>query len=91
MPEVLLAKVLEVAGWQEGGLGFSRASATVGLVCAGWKAVYDALVRRLVLWRETTDEAMGMLVLRFPAVASLEFKGDTWGVLTDDGLRAVIK
>jgi hypothetical protein len=34
---------------------------------------------------------MGMLVLRFPAVASLEFKGDTWGVLTDDGLRAVIK
>jgi hypothetical protein len=89
MPEELLAKVLEEAGWQEGGLGFSQASATARLVCAGWQAVYDALVRRLVLRRETTDEAMGMLVLRFPAVASLEVKGDTWGVLTDDGLCAV--
>jgi hypothetical protein len=72
--EELLAKVLEAAGWQEGGLGFSQASATVRLVCAGWKAVHDALVTRLVLRRETTDEAMGMLVLRFPAVASLEVK-----------------
>ena len=47
MPEELLAKVLEAAGWQEGGLRFSRASATVRLVCAGWKAVYGPLVRRL--------------------------------------------
>jgi hypothetical protein len=31
-------------------------------VCAGWKAVYDALVMRLVLRRQTTDEAVGMLV-----------------------------
>jgi hypothetical protein len=62
LPEELLAKVLEAAGWQEGGLGFSQASATVRLVCAGWKAVYDALVRRRVLRREITDEAMGMLV-----------------------------
>jgi hypothetical protein len=89
MPEELLTKVLEAAGWQEGGLGFSRVSATVRLVCAGWKTVYDALVRRLLLRPETTDEAVGMLVLRFPAVVSLEFKGDTWGVLMDDGLRAV--
>ena len=34
--------------------------------------MHDALVTWLVLRRETTDEAMGMLVLRFPAVASLE-------------------
>jgi hypothetical protein len=34
--------------------------------------VHDALVMRLVPRRDTTDEAMGMLVLRFPAVASLE-------------------
>ena len=47
------------------------------------------LVRRLVLRPQTTDEAVGMLVLRFPAVVSLEFKGGTWGVLTDEGLRAV--
>ena len=67
----------------------SRASATVRLVCAGGKVVYDALVRRLVLSGRTTDEAMGMLVLRFPAVVSIEFKGDAWGVLTDEGLRAV--
>jgi hypothetical protein len=38
------------------------------------KAVYDALVRRLVLRRQTTDEAMGMLVRCFPAVASVAFK-----------------
>ena len=77
MPEELLAKVLELleaAGWQEGGLGFSQTSATVRLVCAGWKAVHDALVRRLVLRRETTDEAVGMMVQSFPAVVSLEVK-----------------
>jgi hypothetical protein len=89
MREELLAKVLEAAGWQQGGLRFSQASATVRLVCAGWKAVHDALVRRLVLRRQTTDEAMDMLVRCFPAVVSLEFKGDTWGVLTDEGLRSV--
>jgi hypothetical protein len=75
MPEELLAKVLEEAGWQQGGLRFSRASATVRLVCAGWKAVHDALVRRLVLRRGTTDEAMDMLVRCFPAVVSLRSSG----------------
>ena len=91
MREELLAKVLELlqaAGWQQGGLGFSQTSATVRLVCAGWKAVHDALVRRLVLRRETTDEAVGMMVRSFPAVVSLEVKGDT--ALIDEGLRAVI-
>jgi hypothetical protein len=73
LPEELLAKVLEAAGWQEGGFGFSQAS--VRLVCTGWKAVYDALVTRLVLRPETTDAAMGMLVLRFPATVSIEIKG----------------
>jgi hypothetical protein len=57
---------------ERGGFGFIRASATVRLVCAGWRAVHDALVKRLVLRRATTDEAMGMLVLRFPAVASVD-------------------
>jgi hypothetical protein len=71
MPDELLAKVLELleaAGRQEGGLGFSQTSATVRLVCAGRKAVHDTLVLR----RQTTDEAVGMLVRRFPAVVSLE-------------------
>ena len=93
MREELLAKVLELlqaAGWQQGGLGFSQTSATVRLVCAGWKAVHDALVRRLVLRRQTTDEAVGMLVRSFPAVASLEVKGDYWAsaVLTDEGVAS---
>jgi hypothetical protein len=44
--------------------------------------VHDVLVTRLVLRRQTTDEAMGMLVLRFPAVVSLEVKGDGESVLT---------
>jgi hypothetical protein len=46
-------------------------------------------VTRLVLRRETTDEAVGMLVRRFPALASLEVKGDALSVLTDEALRAV--
>jgi predicted lysophospholipase L1 biosynthesis ABC-type transport system permease subunit len=49
------------------------------------------MVSRLVLSPQTTDEAVGMLVRRFPAVVSLEVKGyglDV-GVLTDKALRAV--
>jgi hypothetical protein len=46
-------------------LGFFQAAATVRLVCAGWKAVHDALVMRLVLRWQTTDEAM-VLVATFP-------------------------
>jgi hypothetical protein len=57
---------------EEGGLGFTQVSATVRLVCAGCKTVHDALVMRLVLRRQTTDEAMGMLLRRFPTVASLK-------------------
>jgi hypothetical protein len=97
MPEELFEKVLEAlqpAGPskpQDGGLGFSQALAAVRLVCAGWKAVHDAMVTRLVLRRQTTDEAVGMLVRRFPAVVSLEVKG-TGGqtaALTDEGVRSV--
>jgi hypothetical protein len=73
----LLAKVLaRVLQAEEGGLGFTLASATVRLVRAGWKAVHDALVTRLVLRGQTTDEAVSMLVRWFPAVASLEYKND---------------
>jgi hypothetical protein len=63
----------------------------VRLVCAAWKAVHDAVVKRLVLKRSTTDEAMGMLVRRFPAVVSLEMERDYIGcpLLTDVGVRAV--
>jgi len=46
-------------------------------------------VTRLMLRWQTTDQAMGILVLRFPAVVSLEFKGEERRVLTDEGLRAV--
>ena len=61
LPEELVLKVLEVyRGLGRQGLGFSQASPR-----CGWKAVYDALVTRLVLTRQTTDEAMGMLVLRW--------------------------
>ena len=61
------------------------------LVCAGWKAVHDALVTRLVLTRQTTDEAMGMLVLRFPAVVLVEMKefSGEGAALTDTGARSV--
>jgi hypothetical protein len=55
------------------------------------EAVHDALVKRLVLRRETTDEAVRMLVRRSPAVASVEMKsvpGDTLA-LTDQGVHAM--
>ena len=52
----MLEKVLEAlqaAGrskpQEEGGLSFCETSAVVRLVCPGWQAVYDALMRRLVL------------------------------------------
>jgi hypothetical protein len=95
LPDELVEKVLELlqaAGQSEpqGPFGFSEATATVRLVCSGWKAVHDAMVMMLVLRREiTTDEAMGMLTRRFPAVVSLEMKGNVWGVLTDEGMLAV--
>jgi hypothetical protein len=97
MPEELFEKVLEAlqpdgpSKPDDGGLGFSRALAAVRLVCAAWKAVHDAMVTRLVLSLETTDEAVGKLVRRFPMVVSLEVKsgGGVAAVLTDQALRAV--
>ena len=95
LPDELLAKVLEMleaAGRsepQEGGLGFSQTSATVRLVCSAWKAVHDALVKRLVLRPANTDEAMSMLVRRFPAVTTLQMMWTGEAALTDEGVRAV--
>ena len=77
LPDELVTKVLgKVLQAEEGGVGFTQASAMVRLVSAGWKAVHDALVTRLVLRGQTTDQAVGMLVRWFPAVASLEYKND---------------
>jgi hypothetical protein len=36
------------------------------------------MVTRLVLSRQTTDEAVGILVWRFPTVVSLEVRGVLW-------------
>jgi hypothetical protein len=91
LPEELVSKVLEMmqpAG-QDGGWGFTQSSATVRLVSSQWRAMHDALVTRLVLRPETTDEAVGMLVKRFPAVVSIERKFGDWDVLTNAGLRAL--
>jgi hypothetical protein len=47
-------------------LGFSQTSTTAGV---RWiEGMYEALETRLVLTRQTTDEAIGMLVWRFPAI-----------------------
>ena len=98
LPDELVEKVLEMmeaaeqSEPQQGGMGFSRTSATVRLVCPAWKAVHDAMVKRLVLPRQTTtDEAMGRLVQSFPAVVSVVMKGYGVGVPTDEGMLAVIK
>ena len=48
----------------------------VGPVPFGCQAVHvhDAMVTRLVFERVMNDQAVGMLVRRFPAVASVQFK-----------------
>jgi hypothetical protein len=83
----VLTKVLQAAKTQQGGWCGCKDSAAVRLVCAQWQAVHDALVMRLVLRPETTDKGMGMLVRRFPAVASLE-REPGGRALTDEGVRA---
>ena len=89
--ERVAAAEAAVRGWSG-----CRASAAARLVCSQWQAVHDELVRRLVLRANTTDEAMGMLVRRFPAVVSLEMKRKqsdyiNRALLTNEGMRAVIK
>jgi len=99
LPPELLVKVFEVLQevvvWRrrepkEGGLAFSKAVAVVREVCTEWQAVHDAAVKRLVLSHLTTDEAMGMLVRRFPAVTSVEVGDGNYNQeLTDVGVLAV--
>jgi hypothetical protein len=90
----VLAKVLEFeqsAPCWDGWSG-SKDSAAVRLVCSGWQAVHDAMVKRLVLKKKATDEGMGVLARRFPAVLSLDFNLNRFGEeneLTDEGLKAV--
>jgi hypothetical protein len=97
LQDELLAKVLEELEWvawqiaSRRGWSGCKASAAVRLVCSGWKAVHDALVMKLVLRQKATDEGVGMLVRRFPAVVSIELKGSYFSTaaLTDEALRAV--
>ena len=98
LPPELLVKVLEAlqAAGRRGesqvqGLGFSKAVGVVRAVCAGWRAVHDAAVTRLEFKRTMTDEAVGMLVRRFPAATSAAF---VWVLypghyVTDVGVIAV--
>jgi hypothetical protein len=87
VPEELLWMVLErVAGQRVRGLGISRDEATVRLVCSGWQASHDALVTRLGLCA-ASDEAVGMLARRFPAVVAVETR--SYLSLTDAGLRVL--
>jgi hypothetical protein len=67
--------------------GVSGAAAGVRCVEGGTRCDGDATGAE----RETIDEAVGILVRRFPAVVSLEVKGTgtETAVLTDKGVRAV--
>jgi hypothetical protein len=69
------------------------ASAAVRLVCSQWKVNHDAVVKRLVLRVPTTDEGMGILARRFPAISSVEVKWDGGKAcpMTDEGTLAVSK
>jgi hypothetical protein len=74
----------EAIGW-----GGCKDSAAVRLVCKQIQLTHDTLARQLVLKHRATDEAVAVLMRRFPAVASVGMKGAAWGVLTDESLRAV--
>jgi hypothetical protein len=89
LPKELMAKVLELlqAAEQKAPQRWCKASATLRLVCSGWKAVHDALVMRLLVRKQATDQAVGMLVRRFPAVTSVNLV--CCSNVTDEGLRAV--
>ena len=101
LPTELLTKVFELVQAEGGrsgsptlpgdGLGFCEATAEMRLVCAEWRVVHDAALRRLKLRAKTTDKALTMLTRRFPAVTSMQLKG-TWqrsALLTDEGMCAV--
>jgi hypothetical protein len=98
LPKDLLAKVLKML-WslpcgpteRKYSQGFFKGRClTLRLVCSGWKAMHDAMVTELLLQGKTTDEAMGMLVRRFPAAVSLRLLGGgDANALTDKGMRAV--
>jgi hypothetical protein len=49
--------------------GWVQASATVRLVCSGWRCRHDALVMWLLLRQDATDEGGGVLVRRGGGVA----------------------
>ena len=117
LPPELLVKALELlhaALWIEpppnrfgnpsphqGGLAFSKAVAVVREVCAGWQAVHDAAVKRLVFSRTSThggerpgsvtDKAVAMLVRRFPALTSVQLMGEdsTFHEVTDKAVLTV--
>jgi len=59
-----------------GGLAFCKATAVLRLVCRRWKAIHDAMVRRLHACRrlKITGEAASLLLTRFPAVTSVRFR-----------------
>ena len=63
----------------------------VRLVCSGWRRVHDSQLTHLVVKPPTPDAGVIVLVRRFPAVVTLDFKGDFkhQPKLTDEGLRAV--
>jgi hypothetical protein len=85
--EVWQAAGQKAWGEPKNGLGFSKAVAVVREVCAGWQALHDAAVKRLMLSRLITDEAMGMLVRRIPAVTSVEVDDGRYNQeLTDVGM-----
>jgi hypothetical protein len=80
--EALEASRLSSKGWLcepedtvTGGLAFCKATAVLRLVCRRWKALHDAMVRRLhASWQlKITGEATSLL-LRFPAVTSVRFR-----------------
>jgi hypothetical protein len=69
--------------------GGARPRRRCGWCALGGCLAHDALAMRLLLRQDATDEGAGVLVRRFPAVASLDLKCYCFNALTDEGMRAV--
>jgi hypothetical protein len=96
LPAELLMKVLVQALLSSARLrtedeGGCKASATVRLVCSGWKCRHDALVMRLLLRQDATDEREGVLVRRGGGSLDLKCYRHLYclNAVTDEGMQAV--
>jgi hypothetical protein len=80
LPEELMLMVLDRLDWE------LRESAAVRLTCLRWRNIHDGGCKTLRLCYRVTDEMVGALCARLPALTEIELISRS---LTDEGLEVV--